>query len=140
MWKGILDTTKSAIAFLQNGKSPPNTPDYQKHLFDNMNHFASKKFFIVFSAALMLAFFYFSSVFILFAMPDKAEYITGYVTMFSKCMEIFAVIIASYIGIQGFVDLKYNSNSNTSLESKTVTENKFENLTTNAKEEDYTLE
>jgi hypothetical protein len=88
----------------------------------------------------MLAFFYFSSVFILFAMPDKAEYITGYVTMFSKCMEIFAVIIASYIGIQGFVDLKYNSNSNTSLESKTVTENKFENLTTNAKEEDYTLE
>ena len=73
-------------------------------------------------------------------MPDKAEYITGYVTMFSKCMEIFAVIIASYIGIQGFVDLKYNSNSNTSLESKTVTENKFENLTTNAKEEDYTLE
>lgn len=136
MLKNVL---KTAASFLQTGVCPPNTPVENKKDLENMNHFSSKKFFIVFSSAVMLAFFYFVSVAILFLVPEKSEYIVGYITMFTKAMEIFAIIIASYLGVQAVVDFKYNSNSQSKISSETIKEEVVENLTKNLKEEDYTL-
>jgi hypothetical protein len=142
MKDNIINIIKSATAFLQNGVAPPNvSPEYKKALEDE-NHFASKKFFIVFTAAMLLAFFYFSSIIILFFIPHLPEIVTGFVTMFTKTIEILAVIIAFYTTGQAAVDIKYNSSSNASteglLEQKQVDIN--ENiLTNNAKEDDYNI-
>lgn len=144
MWNKLVDITKSLTSFLQNGVAPPNTPDYLKQEMEDKNHFASKKFFIVFTSVIFLAFFYFSSVLILFLVPRIPEFISGYVTLFSKVMEILAIIIATYLSVQTVVDFKINSNSNASIESinqnnKTVIEEKYEMLTHNAKEDDYEI-
>ena len=42
--------------------------------------------------------------------------ISGYVTIFTKTIEILAIIIAAYLGVQAVVDLKYNSSSNQSFD------------------------
>lgn len=82
------------------------------------NHLASKKFFIAVTAFLGLCFFYFSSVAILFFLPaDNRDLVSGYVTIFTKTIEVLAIIIAAYLGVQAVVDLKYNSNSQTSYET-----------------------
>ena len=103
----------------------------------------SKKFYIVLTSVIILAFFYFSSVAIMFLMPHNApEFVSGFVTIFSKTIEILAVIIASYVGAQAAVDLKYGSGSNASLEGTTHTETIKQEITvihTNAKDDDYEL-
>ena len=65
--------------------------------------------------------------------------IVGYITMFTKAMEIFAIIIASYLGVQAVVDFKYNSNSQSKISSESIKEEIVEDLTKNTKEDDYTL-
>lgn len=138
MWHNITNIAKTAAAFLQNGKAPPNTPEQLKKIMEDENHLSSKKFFIIFSASLMLALLYYSSVGILFLLPREAILVTAYVTIFVKTMEIFAVIIASYLGVQAAVDLKYNSSSNAGLQGELdILEEK---LTHNAKEDDYTIQ
>ena len=65
----------------------------------------------------------------------------GFVTIFSKSIEILSIIIATYVGAQAVVDLKYGSLSNASIEGSTHVE-KVENITvinTNIKEDDYEL-
>jgi hypothetical protein len=141
MWyKGALDILQSASAFLQNGKAPPNTPEYLKRRMEETNHLSSKKFFIIFSSVIMLAALYYSSVAILLAI-QMPEHVGAFVTLFSKTIEIFAVIIASYLGVQAVVDLKYNSDSSASSEGEitVIKEEITENLTNNAKEEDYSI-
>jgi hypothetical protein len=75
-------------------------------------------------------------------LPHNApEFVSGFVTLFSKTIEILAVVIASYVGAQAVVDLKYASNSNASLAGTTYTED-IQNVTviqTNIKEDDYEL-
>jgi hypothetical protein len=75
-------------------------------------------------------------------LPHNApEFVSGFVTLFSKTIEILAVVIASYVGAQAVVDLKYASNSSASLAGDTHTEN-TQNVTviqTNMKEDDYEL-
>jgi hypothetical protein len=142
MWNKLIDISKSLASFLQNGVAPPNTPEHLKQEMEDKNHLSSKKFFIVFTSIFILAFFYFSSVLILFLSPRMPEFISGFVTLFSKVMEILAIIIATYLSVQTVVDYKINSNSNASIESinqnnKTVIEEKYEMLTHNAKEDDY---
>jgi hypothetical protein len=142
MWNKFIDIGKSLTSFLQNGVAPPNTPGHLKQEMEDKNHLSSKKFFIVFTSIFFLAFFYFSSVLILFMAPRMPEFISGFVTLFSKVMEILAIIIATYLSVQTVVDYKINSNSNASIESinqnnKTVIEEKYEMLTHNAKEDDY---
>jgi hypothetical protein len=60
--------------------------------------------------------------------------------MFTKTMEVFATIMAVYIGGQSIVDLKYNSNSSVSLEQKTEKIDITTKIIGTAKEEDYTIE
>jgi len=141
MWHNIANIAKTACAFLQNGKVPPNTPDYLKREMEKTNHLSSKKFFIIFTSVLMLAALYYSSVAILLAI-EMPEHIPAFVTLFSKTIEIFAVIIASYLGVQAVVDLKYRSDSNAEMTGnvETIKEEITENLTHNVKEDDYTIE
>lgn len=140
MWENIKNITQTAVAFLTNGKAPPNTPLYLKQQMEETNHLSSKKFFIIFTSVLMLGFLYYSSVAILLAM-HLPEHISAFVTVFSKTIEIFAIIIASYLGVQAAIDLRYNSSSNASVEGSTeiIKEEIIENLTHNAKEDDYKI-
>lgn len=118
MWNSIANTFKTLSAFLNSGMVPPNTPLQVREEMKRINHFASRKFFIVFTSFLGLCFFYFASVGILFLLPqNQTELVSGYVTIFTKTIEVLAIIIAAYLGVQAVVDLKYNSSSNTSHET-----------------------
>ena len=100
----------------------------------NINHLSSKKFFIVLISVSILSFFYFVSVGIMFLLPDKDYVFSSFVTIFSKSIEILAIIIASYVGAQAVVDLKYSSSS----KSETITNSENVSfLNSNAKEDDY---
>lgn len=112
------NSIKSAAAFLSSTKVPPNTPIQLREAMKKENHFASKKFFIAVTAFVGLLFFYFTSVGVLFVLPpDNRELVEGYVTIFTKTIEVLAIIIAAYLGVQAAVDFKYNSSSNVSSET-----------------------
>ena len=138
MFKNAKNIALTALSFLRSDKAPPNvSPDRAKRL-KNLNHLESSKFYIVFTSVVILAFFYFSTIGFMFLIPSAPpEYITGFVTIFSKTIEILAIIIASYVGAEMVVDLKYGSNSSASLES--TTDKEVTVIDTNAKEEDYEL-
>jgi len=138
MWQNLTNIAKSATAFLQNGVAPPNTPARLEKKLEDTNHLASKKFFIIFTSVLMLAALYYSSVAILLAI-EMPEHVTAFVTLFSKTIEIFAIIIASYLGVQAAVDLKYSSASNAEVIGEIIVEKKEEILTHNTKEDDYDI-
>ena len=130
----------SATSYLSSNSVPPNTPLEQIDRIKSINHLESKKFYIVSISVFILAFFYFTSVGFLFLLPPNApEFVSGFVTIFSKTIEILAIIIASYVGAQSIVDLKYGSSSNASIEGTTNTINEITFIHTNAKEEDYEL-
>jgi len=147
MWQSIANIVQSGLAFLQNGKAPPNTSSALKQLMEDENHLASKKFFIILSALLVLAFMYYTSVAILcWVVPHSPEVVTAYVTIFSKIMEVLGLIISVYIGAQGLVDLNYNSASSAAIQgtAEIMEENKRidiaqQILTNNTKEDDYNI-
>jgi hypothetical protein len=138
MWQNIANIVQSASAFLQNGKAPPNTPESLQRKMEETNHLSSKKFFIIFTSILMLGALYYSSVAILLAI-EMPEHVTAFVTLFSKTIEIFAIIIASYLGVEAVVDLKYNSSSKAEVIGEIIVEKREEILTHNTKEEDYDI-
>jgi len=149
MWQNIVNIGQTAVAFLTNGKAPPNTPPRLKKEMEDTNHLASKKFFVIMSSLLIIVAMFFIAVAILFFIPrDHDIVITTYATIFTKIMEQIALVISVYIGAQGLVDLRFNSSSSASIsgeaESKTSIEEKDVNvnetiLTNNAKEDDYVI-
>lgn len=131
----------TGVSYLSSNRVPPNTAIERHKELRSTNHMESKKFYIVLTSVFILAFFYFGSVGLIFLIPAGPEIISGFVTMFSKTIEILSIIIASYVGAQAVVDLKYGSSSSATLEGTTRTE-KTESITvihTNAKENDYEL-
>jgi hypothetical protein len=142
MWDNIANIGQTVSAFLTNGKAPPNTPSELQKQMEDTNHLSSKKFFIIFSSLFMLAFVFYTSVGLLWIIPKAPEIVSAFVTIFTKMIEIFGVIISVYLGAQGIVDLRYNSSSNAStegiLEQKEVDINETI-LTNNAKEDDYNI-
>jgi len=142
MWQNIANIGQTVSAFLTNGKAPPNTPIELQKQMEDTNHLSSKKFFIIFSSLFMLAFVFYTSVGLLWVIPKAPEIVSAFVTIFTKMIEIFGVIISVYLGAQGLVDLRYNSTSNAStegiLEQKEVDINETI-LTNNAKEDDYNI-
>jgi len=142
MWQNIANIGQTVSAFLTNGKAPPNTPSELQKQMEDTNHLSSKKFFIIFSSLFMLAFVFYTSVGLLWVIPKAPEIVSAFVTIFTKMIEIFGVIISVYLGAQGLVDLRYNSTSNAStegiLEQKEVNINETI-LTNNAKEDDYNI-
>ena len=138
MFQNLVNVAKTAAAFLQNGKAPPNTPARLEKRMEDTNHLSSKKFFIIFTSVLMLAALYYSSVAILLVI-QMPEHVSAFVTLFSKTIEIFAIIIASYLGVQAAVDLKYSSASNAEVKGEVIIEKREEILTHNTKEDDYDI-
>ena len=112
MWNNITNVVKSATAFLQSGKFPPNTPIQYREDLSRINFFSSKKFFIVFSAIGILVAFYFVSVGILFLTAYTPTLTGSFVTIFVEIIKIFAIIISVYLGLQASIDFKYGSQSN----------------------------
>jgi len=140
MFKLISNITKTAASFLQTGTAPPNTPIDQKEQLEKTNHLASKKFFLAFSGFIILAVFYASSVAVLFALNKYPGLVASYSVIFTKTIEVFATIMAVYLGGQAIVDLKYNSSSNASVEGKIEQIDITKKTVGNEKEHDYVLE
>lgn len=138
----LKNAVMSGFSYLSSNRVPPNTPPEDYNRLKSTNHMESKKFYIVLTSVIILAFFYFTSIGIMFTLPHNSpEFVGGFVTIFSKTIEILSIIIATYVGAQAVVDLKYGSSSSAALESTTNTE-KIDNITiihTNAKEDDYEL-
>jgi len=117
MWKNLTNLFKTAASFLSSKKVPPGTPVDLYEQMKKQNHLASKKFFIAFTSFLGVLFFYFMSVAVLFFIPPQNEIISGYVQIFTKTIEVIAIIVASYLGVQTVADFQYSSSSSTNLES-----------------------
>lgn len=128
MWQNLKHIASNAAAFLSSSKIPPGAPVALQESLRNQNHFKSKKFFLAFSSFIGLLAFYLLSVVILFLLPARNEMITGYVQIFTKTVEIVAIIIASYIGVQAAIDFKYGSNSNVNLDSVLTSEQREEKI------------
>lgn len=128
MWQNIKNIASNAAAFLSSNKVPPGTPIELQTSMRNENHFKSKKFFLAFSSFIGLLGFYLLSVAILFLLPSQNELIAGYVTIFTKTVEIVAIIVASYIGVQAAIDFKYGSASNINLDSILTSEQREEKI------------
>lgn len=137
--QAIKNTAISLVSYLSGNLVPPNTPMQDVERMKAINHMASSKFYIVFTSVLILAFFYFASLGIMFFIPNSPEFIAGFVTIFSKTIEILAIIIASYVGAQAVVDLKYGSSSAAAIESVNENINNVTVIETNIKEDDYEL-
>jgi hypothetical protein len=140
MLKLVLNIAKNAAAFLQNGVTPPGVCPEKNPEIANTNHLTSKKFFAAFSGFVILGVFYISSIGLLFLLDHDPALLAVYPTIFTKTVEVFAAIMAVYIGGQAVVDLKYNSTSNASLDAKIEVVDITERKITNQKEGDYTLE
>jgi len=130
----LLNVAKNAAAFLQTGKCPPNTPYEHQRELGKKNHLSSKKFFLASSGFIILGLFYVSSVALLFLMQEHEAMTNAYTIIFSKTIEVFATVMAVYLGGQSLVDLKYNSSSSVNSDTKVVIK------PDNKKEDDYTLE
>ena len=128
MWDSITNIAKNAASFLSSNRVPPGTPIELQDSLRKENHFKSKKFFLAFSSFIGLLAFYLLSVGILFLLPTKNELIAGYVTIFTKTVEIVAIIVASYIGVQAAIDFKYGSTSSTNLDAVLTSEQREEKL------------
>jgi hypothetical protein len=140
MLKSLINITKNAAAYLQNGVAPPGVCAKENRELADTNHLSSKKFFAAFSGFIILGVFYASSIGLLFLLDHDPALLAVYPTIFTKTVEVFAAIMAVYIGGQAAVDLKYNSTSNASLEAKVEVVDITERKITNEKEGDYTLE
>lgn len=103
---------------LQSGKYPPNTPSQYQEELGGINFLRSKKFFIVFFSIIVLFIYFGAGTFVLFLTAPFPTLTVPFVTMFVKAIEILAIIIASFLGVQTILDMKYNSSSNTNLEGR----------------------
>jgi hypothetical protein len=128
MWTSITDIVKNAASFLSSNKVPPGTPLAQLDELRGQNHFKSKKFFLAFSSFIGLLAFYLLSVGILFLLPSSNELVAGYVQIFTKTIEIIAIIVASYIGVQAAIDFRYGSSSSTNLDSLLTSDQREEKI------------
>jgi hypothetical protein len=128
MWGNLKNIASSAASFLTSNRVPPGTPIEFQSSLRKENHFKSKKFFLAFSSFVGLLFFYLTSVGILFLLPSRNDLVAGYVTIFTKTIEIVAIIVASYIGVQAAIDLKYGSSSNVNLDSILTSEQREEKI------------
>jgi hypothetical protein len=131
----ITNIIKDSTWFLRTGIAPQNASNDLETLKD-MNHMTSKKFAMTMIAIAIIAFMYFSSVFILFLFPND-PHVSALVSMYKDMIVAVASIAATLVGIQGLVDWKHNSSSSSSNISQTIKE-EIKTNTNNAKEEDYT--
>lgn len=141
MLTSIKNIFLNASSFLQSNVVPPETPVHLEEELGSINFLKSKKFFIVFTSILIICFFYFSSIAILFLLPNMPEKITGFVTLFSKTIELFTLVVGFYLGVQTVLDYKINSSTSTSYNTNNnINNNILKEYLNSPKEEDFTLE
>jgi hypothetical protein len=146
MFGPIKDIFSNAAAFLQTGVAPPNTPPEQQQNMESTNHLASKKFFLAFSGFAILGIAFAINMVILYSMDHHPALLPSYVVIFTKTIEVFATIMAVYLGGQALVDLRYNSSSSASMAENVQQTNInqkvdiTETVVAIEKESDYTLE
>jgi|688.fasta_scaffold792768_2 hypothetical protein len=128
MWASLVNIAQNAASFLSSSKVPPGTPVAQQEALRGQNHFKSKKFFLAFSSFIGLLAFYLLSVGILFLLPERNELVAGYVQIFTKTIEIVAIIIAAYLGVQAAIDFRYGSSSSVNLDSVLTSEQRDEKI------------
>ena len=58
----IKNAVMSGFSYLSNNQVPPNTSQENYERLKSTNHMESKKFYIVLTSVIILAFFYFSSI------------------------------------------------------------------------------
>ena len=96
---------------------------------EQANHFASKKFFIVFTSLIALCLVYYSSIFLLFCIPAAyTAHVTAYVTIFSEMMKIFGLITASYLGVETIANFGFNSSSETNYQGEVRNSQETQNI------------
>jgi uncharacterized membrane protein len=103
---------------LTNNSAPPNTPPEYVDDLKAVNFLRSKKFFVTFTAVLMLLGFYGVSVFILFLTAPVPGITAAFVTIFVETIKIFAIVISAYLGLQAAIDFKYNGDSSTAFKGE----------------------
>lgn len=145
MLRQLTNIAKTAAAFLQQGVAPPNTDAKNIEKLKDVNHLTSKKFFLTFSGFIILGVFFLLNIGILFSLNNYQALLPSYTLIFTKTIEVFAAIMAVYLGGQAIVDLKYNSSSNASTESSVEQSTSIEKVEITKtvaiqKEEDYSLE
>lgn len=123
--------------YLRSGVAPPQTnPGYLEDL-KNTNHMTSRKFAMTMVAVSIIAFMYFASVCLLFLLPGDPQ-VAALVSMYKDMIVAIASIVATLVGIQGLVDWRYKSDSQTTLTSET--QNQYvEQYMAGPKEDDYQL-
>jgi len=109
---------KSLSSMLTNNSAPPNTPPEYVDDLKAVNFLRSKKFFVTFTAVLMLLGFYGVSVFILFLTAPVPGITAAFVTIFVETIKIFAIVISAYLGLQAAIDFKYNGDSSTAFKGE----------------------
>lgn len=119
MISSIINVVRNAAAFLSSNKVPPGTPYNLRNELRRTNHFSSKKFFIAWTSFVGVLLFYCASVVVLFFIPQDQGIVSGYITIFTKTIEVVAIIIAAYLGVQAAIDFKYGSSSNVSNDTST---------------------
>lgn len=141
MLKQLKNVINSMTWYLRSGVAP--TDDKRISNLDdlkNMNHMASRKFAMTMVAVAIIAFMYFASVLLLFLLPNDPQ-VSALVSMYKDMIVAVASIVATLVGIQGLVDWKYNSDSNTNLSSDyNKEERRVEEYLSGPKEDDYTLD
>ncbi len=101
---------------------------------------ASRKFAMTMVAVSIIAFMYFASVVLLFLF-DKDPHVTALVSMYKDMIVAIASIAATLVGIQGLVDWRHNSDSQSVNSSNYIEEKKYiEEYLSGPKDEDYELE
>lgn len=132
----------NASSFLQSNVVPPKTPFAKQEELGTINFLKSKKFFIVFTSIIIICFYYFISIGILFLLPDvPPEKITGFVTLFTKTIELLALVVGFYLGVQTVLDYKINSSSSVNYNANTNNETMIvKEYIKSPKEDDYTLD
>jgi len=141
MFSNIKNIFLNASSFLQSNVVPPKTPLHLEEELGTINFLKSKKFFIVFTSILIICFFYFSSIGILFLLPNMPEKITGFVTLFSKTIELFTLVVGFYLGVQTILDYKVNSSTSTNYNASTTSNtNVIKEYLHSPKDDDFTLE
>lgn len=134
----LFQNVKNLTWFLHSGVAPKNVPSRYKQNLEDINHMSSKKFAMTMVAISIIAFMYFASVAILFLFKGE-PHVTALVNMYKDMIISVASIAATLVGIQGLVDWKHNSSSSAEISSEYIKEEIIENLTNNAKEEDYEI-
>jgi hypothetical protein len=128
MFNNTKNLLKTFAAFLSSSKTPPNTSVELYQAMRKENHFASKKFFLTFTSFLAMMVFYFITVLILFLIPKENEMVAAYVQIFSKTIDVVAIIVASYLGTQAVADFRFGGSTNTNFDGVLTSEQREEKI------------